>query len=148
RYAEGLERARNLASEAAAKGDTGLEASARWALATFQLNASQYDEAAQSLRQTVLLAERSHNDELRGQALVLSVQAAFFRRHFDEALESSRLAEAVLARAGDDGGWRGRLDEFTGKVLLELGRYDEAGVRIERSRQLLEQAFGPANPRL
>jgi eukaryotic-like serine/threonine-protein kinase len=144
RYADGLAMAAPVVEEARGLAYPPLLAEALFAAGLLTERGGDPSKAEGMLREALVTAARAHDDAL-GAHIVTELGFVIGDRlaRPAEALALRPFAEAALARAGagdaDSGAWENSL----GLLLIQLGRYDEARVELERAVALRERAFGP-----
>ncbi len=114
-----------------------------------QADSGDFELAKQSLQQAILFAARAHDDVLRARATITLIHVTGHRQsNYTEARAIGRLAQADVARAGDEPILRARLLSRVGTVMVHQGQYPEAQEKLEQAMSLFEQSLGKDHPQV
>jgi serine/threonine-protein kinase len=145
-YRQGTEAGEALLEEVKATGHTPLHARLLLLVARLHSEAGDYKGSKAPAQEALAVASQARDLVLMARAL--SFHATQLSRHDARNQDAILLEPALdaLAEATGDDATRAEVNHSLGGVLLELGRYEAAGVRFERALALRQKLFGPEHP--
>lgn len=145
RYREGLALSDELLRQVSQVDYPPLRAQALYQVAMLQ-EATTDTGAEKLMRQAVFMAAQSRETALEANAWRALVMLMVIRHaRYQEAMELQLAVDAAVERTADDqvrGAWANDL----GRILYEMGKYDEAKVQFERALSLRKQSLGRDHP--
>ena len=147
RFERGLELASSAADRARALEYPPLLARALFLQASLEDKSADFAASETTYYDAARAAGSAHDDRLAAAILTGLVTLVGDRlRRLDDAMTLSALAEAAVARAGNEPSLRAELLNSQGKLLIAKGQYREAQTHFERSLAMRRDMLGKRHP--
>jgi eukaryotic-like serine/threonine-protein kinase len=144
KYGEALPLAREVSEEAARLGVAPLLAEAMYRQGSIETDSGDHRAGERTLTEAAVAAARARDDVLASRIWSdLLVVVGHREGRSAEAQLLRPMAEAALARCGDDPPVQARFLNNLGIVMSDHGRYAEARDSFARAAALYERTFGP-----